>query len=271
MDNAPPPPTDGVPTPEAQAQQNDTEDAEQQANAQLRAKAQKIVGKCQEFLEIYEGIQLNQPLLNRLVSTSDALLKDIDDCDDKLDNIVELADVKLELNRWKRIIQTFVVSMMGKYDVPLAAPAPSHAPPPTPQPAPEYRGKRDASPNTMNMMRQDLLFFMNKLRDDLLPDVGIGAEISNSELRDLYDVTLPQISKVVDECRRTLSNYMSKGNYDRTWLLKHARDAKTRATGPATSSSGTAGTSSIWTRTPSTERSHSPSSSLAEAFQSTSS
>jgi hypothetical protein len=74
----------------------------------------------------------------------------------------------------------------------------------------------------MDMMHQDLVFYMNRLSDDLMPDVGIGAEISNSELRDLYDVTLPQISKVVDECRRTLSNYMSKGNYDRD-LASEAR------------------------------------------------
>ena len=157
------------------------------------------------------------------MSTSDVLLNAIAECDDRLDNVVDLADIKLELKRWKRIIQTFVLSMMGKYDVPTATPGPhTSSSNPTPQFAPEYRGKRDASPNTMNMMRQDLLFFMNKLRDDLLPDVGIGAEISNSELRDLYDVTLPQISKVVDECRRTLSNYMSKGNYDRD-LASEAR------------------------------------------------
>jgi hypothetical protein len=41
---------------------------------------QRIVYECQELLEIYEGIQLNQPLLNKLVSMSNALLADITTC-----------------------------------------------------------------------------------------------------------------------------------------------------------------------------------------------
>jgi hypothetical protein len=179
---------------------------------------QRIIDECQEFLEIYEGIKLNQPLINDLVSMTNALLTDIATCLTKLIGIEALADASREIKRWQRIIKTFKISKLGSYEAPDAAPASPH----NSSPAPEYRGKRDASPNTMNMMRQDLLFFMNKLRDDLLPDVGIGAEISNSELRDLYDATLPQISKVVDECRRTLSNYMSKGNYDRD-LASEAR------------------------------------------------
>ena len=64
------------------------------------------------------------------------------------------------------------------------------------------------------MIHRDLVFFMSKLHDDLMPDVSNGADISNSELRDLYDVTLPQITRAVDDCRRVLKSYTSLVEFD---------------------------------------------------------
>ena len=64
------------------------------------------------------------------------------------------------------------------------------------------------------MIHRDLVFFMSKLHDDLMPDVGNSADVTNSELRDLYDVTLPQITRAVDDCRRVLKSYTSLADFD---------------------------------------------------------
>jgi hypothetical protein len=61
--------------PDAKEPENPRVDPKKQANQMLRKEAQKIVYECQELLEIYEGIQLNQHLLNNLVSMSKELLQ----------------------------------------------------------------------------------------------------------------------------------------------------------------------------------------------------
>jgi hypothetical protein len=220
MDNSPPPPTDGVQAPEARAQQNDAEDAEQQANARLMMEVHRILDECQEFLEIYEGIKLNQPLINDLVSMTNALLTDITNCLIKLTGIEALADASREVKRWQRIIKTFKISKLGSYEAP-DTPAPSHNPAPSAQ---AHREKRDASPNTLELIHRDLIFFMSKLSDDYLPDVGLGADVPNSEIRDLHDFTLHQITKAIDDCRHALKTYTSNASYDR----KLAREAQER-------------------------------------------
>ena len=55
---------------------------------------------------------------------------------------------------------------------------------------------------------------MSKLHNSLMPDVGVGSDISSTELRDLHDFTLPQISKSIDDCRRVLKVYTSNSIYD---------------------------------------------------------
>jgi hypothetical protein len=183
-------------------------DPRQHANQRLKREAEKIVYECQELLEVYEGIQMNQLLLSKLVSMSDILLADISTCCDKLDGIDELADVNRELKRWQRIIKTFMISKLGSYETPAAAAsAPSHVPP----------------PDTLDLVHRDLVFFMSKLHDDIMTDVGLGSDVSNSELRDLHDITLPQITKAIDECRRTLKIYTSNASYNR-FLAKEAQE-----------------------------------------------
>ena len=76
----------------------------------------------------------------------------------------------------------------------------------------------------MEIIRRDLVFFMSKLHDDIMQDVGVGAEVSNSELRDLHDFVLPQITKAIDDCRKVLKVYTSHASYDRDL----ARDAQER-------------------------------------------
>ena len=159
----------------ADASENPRADPKQQANQQLRMQGQWIVDDCQEFLEIYEDIQLNSPLLNQLVSESNILLMRISTCYAQLNDEAELIDVMRELKRWQRIIKTFVVSMLGKYDVPSATSAPHPASNSVPQPSSRSRDKRDSSPDTLDLVHRDLVFFMSKLHDDIMTDVGLSS------------------------------------------------------------------------------------------------
>jgi hypothetical protein len=121
-------------------------DPKQHANQRLRREAERIVYECQELLEIYEGIQLNQLLLNKLVSTSDGLLADIITCcDTKLNGIDELADANRELKRWQRNIKTFMISKLGSYEAPVPTAA-TPAQPPTPPPPPTATAPIVANP-----------------------------------------------------------------------------------------------------------------------------
>ena len=197
----PPPPTTAPPGDIPQA------DPKQQANWQLRKQAQKIVEECQEFLEIYEGIQLNSPLLIQIVAESNKLLANLSNCGEQLDDGAELADVVQEIKKWKRILKTFVVSMLGRYKDPATTPT---SPPPTSPPPMQSthapRERRDASPNTLDLLRRDLVFFTSKLQHDVLPDIGVGADVTNSKLRDLHDFMLPQITKAIEDCRKALKS-----------------------------------------------------------------
>ena len=186
---------------------------EQLLNMRLRGEAVAIVAESQEFIEVNEGMEMNSPLLayikeedTRLVLAINALLNQI------LDN-PDLTDVHAELVRWRRILKTFLTSMMGKFRVPQATPAPQPAPQSTrPDPSPMQR--QSTSPGNARMIHRDLVFFVSKLHDDLMPDVSNGADISNSELRNLHDVTLPQINRSIDDCRRVLKSYTSLAEFD---------------------------------------------------------
>ena len=70
----------GHPPPPADAPPNDIPRVD--PKRQLRKQAQKIVKECQDFLEIYKGIQLNPPLLIQLVAESNKLLIKLSNCDD---------------------------------------------------------------------------------------------------------------------------------------------------------------------------------------------
>jgi hypothetical protein len=116
-------------------------DPRQHANQRLRREAEEIVYECQEFLELYEGIQLNQLLLSKLVLTSDTLLADISTCCDKLIDVDELTDAGRELKRWQRNIKAFLISKLGSYETPApAVAAPTQLP--TPPSAPYNNSSR---------------------------------------------------------------------------------------------------------------------------------
>ena len=109
--------------------------------------------------------------------------------------------------------------MLGKYEDPAVAATKI----PAPQPAPMQRDKRDASPNTLDLVRRDVVFFMAQLNDNMMSDVGLGADISNTELRDLKAIILPQITKSIDDLRKVLKIYTSYHNYDHG-LAREAQD-----------------------------------------------
>ena len=125
----------------------------------------------------------------------------------RLPDVPDLDDVNREFVRWRRIIKTFAASMMGKQKAPAPALQPARSESP-------YRQRQHPSPGGIRMIHRDLVFFMSKLHDDLMPDVGNGADVTNSELRDLYDVTLPQTTRAVDDCRRVLKSYTSLAGFD---------------------------------------------------------
>ena len=178
-----------------------------------------LIDDCKDFLDIYNNLVLNTVLVKQMVDESNALLETIADCDDLGDNDDDLAFLVREMHRWKRIIKNFVVSMLGKYEDPAVVAART----PAPQPAPVKRDKRDASPNTLDLVRRDVVFFMAQLNDDMMSDVGLGADISNTELRDLKAIILPQITKSIDDLRKVLKIYTSYHNYDRN-LAREAQD-----------------------------------------------
>ena len=64
---------------------------------------------------------------------------------------------------------------------------------------------------------------MGQLNEDSMVDVGQGADITNSELRDLKAITLPQISKSIDDLRKVLKIFTSYHNYDHD-LARDAQD-----------------------------------------------
>ena len=206
--NIPPPVAPIPPAPE-----NLGPTPEQLANMQLIREAVAIVAESQEFIEVNEGMEMNSPLLayiekegTRLVLAINALLNQLPDSPD-------LNDARNELTRWRRILKTFLTSMMGKFRDPQVAPAPQSAPQPIRSDPPPMQ-RQFPSPGNARMIHRDLVFFMSKLHDNLMPDVSNGADISNTELRDLHDVTLPQITRAVDDCRRVLKNYTSLPEFD---------------------------------------------------------
>ena len=210
--NIPPPVAPIPPAPE-----NPEPNPDQQANMKLRREARRIIAEGQEFIEVNEGIEVNPILLAAIERESLRLVSLITSCLDRVPDDPDWHETIRELTRWRKIVKMFVASMMGKYKT-----SPPTASAPQPSPAP--RERRDVPNQTLELTRRDLTFFMSKLHDSLMPDIGMGSDVSSTVLRDLHNFTLPQISKSIDDCRRVLKIYTSNSVYDD--LL--ARDAQER-------------------------------------------
>jgi len=131
----------------------------------------------------------------------------------KLDEVPDTGGQEAELSRWKVILQRFVAAAMNKVQVP-AAPAPPPSSAAVRQPY-QQDHRREQSPGSLDMLQSDLEYFMAKLRPNLMPDVSYGTLLTNTELRELHEVTMPQISKSIDECRRSLKSYVDRRGHDR--------------------------------------------------------
>ena len=210
-----PPPTE--PTPDNTSHSKDVpsydkdHDADPQSYRRAKRLAKDAFNDCQEFLELYDGVQQNKPLVQKIDADSKVLLHNLTAPLTELDDNDDPDNVVAELKKWKRVIKTFVISMLGKYAEQESA---GHVPRSAnsfvldqQHYAPRNRDRRDVSPSSLNILHRDLVFFMSKLRSDLMPDIAMGIEVSNSELRDLHDFKLPQITKAVDDCREVLKAY----------------------------------------------------------------
>jgi hypothetical protein len=216
--NTKPPPTETVPDKDIPSRDKD-HDAGRQYYQRVKQMAQYAIDDCQEFLELYEGVQINKPLAQKIDADSKVLLQGLTTPLAELSDYDDTDNVAAELKRWKKVIKTFVISMLGRYTEQENVGHPPHSTcssvPDQQRYAPRNRDRRDVSPSSLNILHRDLVFFMSKLRGDLMPDIAMGIEVSNSELRDLHDFKLPQITKAVDDCRRVLKAYTSASNYDR--------------------------------------------------------
>ena len=122
------------PPPTADAPSSPKTDFEDEAKKKFVKRAMVLLDDCREFIEIYGDLVLNSVLIKQLVEKSNILLERIAEFLDFNDEYSGLEDLFREAYRWKRIINTFVVSMLGKYEDPYPKPT-ARVPPPPPAPA----------------------------------------------------------------------------------------------------------------------------------------
>ena len=116
-DQATPPPETANPTPTSPPPEDTPTspkvDPEDEAKKKFIKRFQILLEDCQDLIDIYNKLQLNAVLVKQLVAESNVLLERITECLDLINNHSDLEDLFSEANRWKRIIKTFVVSMLG--------------------------------------------------------------------------------------------------------------------------------------------------------------
>ena len=83
--------------------------------SRVKRLAQDAIDDCQEFLELYKGVQLNKLLVQKIDADSKILLQNLTAPLTELDDNDDPDNVVVELKKWKRVIKTFVISMLGKY------------------------------------------------------------------------------------------------------------------------------------------------------------
>jgi len=178
----------------------------------LQHEARTVIEDCQEFVDINEHLVVSSKSLDYMDRESCRLVKKIDAIRTKIVEQVGLDEVDEGLRRWKTVLKRFMTAAVSKFREPLP-PAPI-IPQPVVQQPPPVRRHRDPSPDCLGMVQRDLEYFMDRLRPNLMPDASYGSLLSNTEVRELHDVTMPLISKAVDECRKVLNSYTRIRNHD---------------------------------------------------------
>ena len=171
----------------------------------VRRQTERVIQDVRDFVTDYEEHRIDNVILEHIRTGAARLTERVDECAARLEEYEELGDLELELHRADRLLKRFVLRVTQRY----------RPPPPPPNP-------RDVSPETLDIRRRDVEFYMNQLNNGFMPDVGLGSDAGNAQVRDCYDVNRPHVAKAIENLRVALSTYMIAERYDRDL----ARDAQ---------------------------------------------
>jgi hypothetical protein len=68
----------------------------------------------------------------------------------------------------------------------------------------------------LSCARQELDFFLDQLSDEKFIEAGQGSVIPADQLRHVHHVTVPEVSHLIDRCRKAVSSYSSMRGADET-------------------------------------------------------
>jgi len=187
--------------------------AQQNDNEKLKKEVRRIIQDCEDFIDINDDVRMNSVTVGIVNQEAKELVAALTEVGVRLEEADIDDGLVYEIRKWKMTMKQFMAAALNRV---YSISTPSPQPKPTQQPPSQHeRPQRDASPSTIGLLESDLEYFMTKLRPNLMPDVAYGTHLSNTEIRELWDVTMPQIAKNVDECRSVLKSYVGNPNYRR--------------------------------------------------------
>lgn len=195
------------------------QDQLQREIARIRREGRFVMMEAQNFIEAHEQMVLsNETIIRHIKDEYHRILDAVSACMTKTWDHECLDQLSEDLERCMRTLQRFLTIKMEHVEVRSTA-----RPPMFNAYQREDRRQREASPESMEMFQRDVEFFMSRLHEDIMPDVGMGAPVTNDLLRELYDVTLPQVNQAITDCRQALKVFTSHSNYDRN-LAREAQE-----------------------------------------------
>jgi len=177
-------------------------------NELLKREVRMLIQDCDDFIEVNDDVRMTAVTVGIIHQEAKDLTAQLNTMIGRLHSAAVDDGLVHELMTWKMTLKQFVATALNKASFASQPPPQQHAPPP-----PQSREQRDASPGTMRLLESDLEYFMAKLRPNVMPDAAFGTSLSNSEIRELWEVTMPQVTRAVDECRRALKSYVGCPNY----------------------------------------------------------
>jgi len=192
-------------------------DNAQVMTSRLHRDSRLIIEDCQEFIEMYEHVVMNPVTLEFIDRKAEGLISQIDNMRRKLSDSEEMDEVDTELRRGKTGLKKFMAAALNKIQAPEPQPVTVQ---PTVQDSTSVQTAQDSSAGLLDMTQSDLEYFMARLRPNLMPDASYGTLLSNKELRELHSVVMPQISRTIEDCRKTLNSYTRSWGYDKVLAMK---------------------------------------------------
>jgi len=168
-----------------------------------KREARWLLEDCSDFVDINGEVPINSVTIELLSRKADSLNAQVNTVSGTLEELGDTSGLVEELLRRKSVIKRFIAASMAKIHIPSPVQA---APPPVAAPTHSDR-YRDVSPDRLHFFQLDLEYFVDKLMHVLSSDVAVGTAMSNAKLRELHDVTMPQVAKAIDECRQSLKTY----------------------------------------------------------------